>query len=867
MAMNLNAALKIRADVDGQNKIVALNRGLNSLETTAKGVTGAMRGLTGASAGLSGALGTLAPLLSVAGLASMVKGTLDAADRMNDLAQSTGVSVEALSRFNKAAAVSGTDLEGVSKGLVKLNKAMVDAATGGKESAATFAALGVNVRNTDGSLKSADRVMLEVANRFKAMPDGAAKTALALRLFGKSGAELVPLLNMGGDAIDKMSTKMTTAFAKKADEYNDKLAMLGGKVRALGMDLTIALLPALDQITNALTVAVSAFNQMPDPLKATAVGAATLALAWGPLTGLVGGASKAFLVVKGAIEAMRLQMALAAMEGIPALSAAIMSIPGWGWALAGVAALGLLTKALYDNNDTFRTWVDNIGTVVANDFSAAMKNLADETKKGIATASSYFQDLAKAAKEKASYISSVFKVTSQDVGNSGKKTSDMWGNAFKSIGDNARGMYQAIGIAIQKLWAMIPAPLRNILGGSFKQTSASGILQLGQYAQSASQRAVAMGNKPAPSQASTSKSGANGGLSGFTPDLSALGGSSGADKAKAAADKAKQMREALAASRSALEQSKAELAIERELDPVRKIQLEYAEKRRAVMDAASKEMSRALSVEQRANIESTRTNDLDKLKVQEKKDLAEAYKKLGDEAYEAALKQQTWSSAAETTKNVLAGFRDGIGSYLESIGTLREGISSLTQNAFKGLEDAIVSLTTTGKFSFREFALSIVQEVTRMVTRLLILAPILQFIQSLMPGGGIGANFPSGAGLLKVKLPGLAIGANGMVIGQNGLQKFAMGGIVNRPTLFPFANGTGLMGEAGPEAIMPLKRGADGKLGVAGGGGTNITVNVDAKGTSVQGDDGRGGQLARVVAQAVQAELIRQKRPGGLMAA
>jgi lambda family phage tail tape measure protein len=326
------------------------------------------------------------------------------------------------------------------------------------------------------------------------------------------------------------------------------------------------------------------------------------------------------------------------------------------------------------------------------------------------------------------------------------------------------------------------------------------------------------------------------------------------------------------ASRSSLEQSKAELAIERELDPVRKIQLEYAEKRRAVTSAASKELERALSVEQRANIESTRNNDLDKLKVQEKKELAEAYKKLGDEAYEAALKMQTWGSAAEATKGAMAGFSNGISSYLESIGTLGEGISSLTQNTIKGLEDAIVSLTTTGSFSFRQFALSIVEETTRMVTRLLIIAPILQAIQSLIPGGGIGANFPKGAGLLpKGKLFPGGIFANGGAFDRNGLQAFAMGGVVKRPTIFPFANGgagrLGLMGEAGPEAIMPLKRGADGKLGVAGGGGTNVTVNVDAKGTSVQGDGGRSEQLARVVAQAVQAELIKQKRPGGLMAA
>jgi phage-related minor tail protein len=75
------------------------------------------------------------------------------------------------------------------------------------------------------------------------------------------------------------------------------------------------------------------------------------------------------------------------------------------------------------------------------------------------------------------------------------------------------------------------------------------------------------------------------------------------------------------------------------------------------------------------------------------------------------------------------------------------------------------------------------------------------------------------------------------------------------------------MGEAGPEAIMPLKRGSDGRLGVAGGGGTtNVVVNVDATGSSVQGDQGQGAALGRAVASAVQAELIKQKRPGGLLA-
>ena len=113
----------------------------------------------------------------------------------------------------------------------------------------------------------------------------------------------------------------------------------------------------------------------------------------------------------------------------------------------------------------------------------------------------------------------------------------------------------------------------------------------------------------------------------------------------------------------------------------------------------------------------------------------------------------------------------------------------------------------------------------------------------------------------------LNLNANGNVFAQNGIVPFANGGIVDRPMMFPFAKGIGLMGEAGPEAIMPLKRGADGKLGVAGGGGgTSVTVNVDASGSSVQGNNGQSAALGRAIAASVQAELVKQKRPGGLLA-
>lgn len=213
------------------------------------------------------------------------------------------------------------------------------------------------------------------------------------------------------------------------------------------------------------------------------------------------------------------------------------------------------------------------------------------------------------------------------------------------------------------------------------------------------------------------------------------------------------------------------------------------------------------------------------------------------------------------------GIKEGAQQYVESIGTMREATAQLAQTGIKGVEDAIFSLMTTGTANFREFAVSILKDTTRMIIQQLILRTIMQAIGAIGGGGAKGGDsisqFISGATQYKMN-------ANGNVYAQNGIQPFAMGGIVNKPTLFKYADGGagrfGLMGEAGPEAIIPLKRGRDGKLGVAGGGTTSVTVNVDAQGTQVQGDDNRGQQLGRAVAAAVQQELIKQKRPGGLLA-
>lgn len=86
--------------------------------------------------------------------------------------------------------------------------------------------------------------------------------------------------------------------------------------------------------------------------------------------------------------------------------------------------------------------------------------------------------------------------------------------------------------------------------------------------------------------------------------------------------------------------------------------------------------------------------------------------------------------------------------------------------------------------------------------------------------------------------------ANGGSFAQGRVMPFAAGGIVSSPTTFPMRGGTGLMGEAGPEAIMPLARGPDGKLGVRGGGGGAVNVVINIQTPDVAGFDRSQSQIA-----------------------
>ena len=148
---------------------------------------------------------------------------------------------------------------------------------------------------------------------------------------------------------------------------------------------------------------------------------------------------------------------------------------------------------------------------------------------------------------------------------------------------------------------------------------------------------------------------------------------------------------------------------------------------------------------------------------------------------------------------------------------------------------------------------------------MIIKALFFKAITSFIPGLGsfLGLNADGNA----IEGGEVVPSAKGNVFAKNKVVPYAYGGIIDRPTVFPMKNGAGLMGEAGPEGILPLKRGRDGKLGVIaqGGGVGDIIVNVDATGTTVEGDEQNGRELGRMISMAVQSEIVEQQRPGGLL--
>ena len=194
---------------------------------------------------------------AVAGVSLAMRGVLNDADEMAKAAQKFGVPIEELSRLRHAADLSGVSFEGLGTGMRRLSQNMNDAAKGIGESKEAFEQLGISVTDADGSLKSSTAVLNEIAERFAAMPDGAEKTALAMDLMGRSGADLIPLLNAGAqglqsmkDEADALGIVITGETAKAAEQFNDNLTRLNRVFDGLKTVVAAELAPVLADLSD-----------------------------------------------------------------------------------------------------------------------------------------------------------------------------------------------------------------------------------------------------------------------------------------------------------------------------------------------------------------------------------------------------------------------------------------------------------------------------------------------------------------------------------------------------------------------------------------------------------------------------------------
>jgi lambda family phage tail tape measure protein len=164
----------------------------------------------------------------------------------------------------------------------------------------------------------------------------------------------------------------------------------------------------------------------------------------------------------------------------------------------------------------------------------------------------------------------------------------------------------------------------------------------------------------------------------------------------------------------------------------------------------------------------------------------------------------------------------GATNYIQSAGTLSTNVANAITQTFGRLEDSLVQFTQTGKFVFRDFAKAVIEDINRIIIRALIIRPIAQGILSFGGPDAAGGTTSQSAGYLAGNTGGFAKGG----AFNNGVQMFAKGGIVDSMTPFSYGRGKlGVAGEAGPEAILPLKRDGQGNLGVKAAP-SNVVVNV-----------------------------------------
>lgn len=199
----------------------------------------------------AGAVGVVTSIIGIDAAISRTRQNIDVLASLDDAAQKTGSSVEDLSRIQKTAKNFGDDFGAIEQSITRLAKGLGSFDDEGNQAMRALDAIGVSARDSNDQLRTSAEVYIDVAKSLQQYKDGAEKTAVVNALFGKSGADQLPILNNLARGIDDV-TAASAGSAQQADEFNDALARSSAAVDGIFGQLAVDLLPTLLNITGAI---------------------------------------------------------------------------------------------------------------------------------------------------------------------------------------------------------------------------------------------------------------------------------------------------------------------------------------------------------------------------------------------------------------------------------------------------------------------------------------------------------------------------------------------------------------------------------------------------------------------------------------
>ena len=676
-------------------------------------------------------------------LVSEFNKVIDSAAGLKDAAERTGSTVEQMGALSRAAKLTGQDFSAVESGVIRLTKALAGQDDEARGAARALGAIGLSI----GELRNLDpaQAFQLIAQKLSGFEDSAGKTAIALDIFGKNGAQLLPFMKDMAE-LGELNSKTTTEQAYLADEYNKNLIKLTATKNELYKTIGMELLP----VTNAFVKALIDVSNETNGVRASAKDMAadgTLKMFF--MEGARGAA--AMLDVGSLVVRLFTQigesLVVVGKDIKTFAGVAIDILPALATAPFSNERLSEIKKNLAERN----ALVEEANRRMGARFGAGLTPVTDRLEKQFAAMDA--PKVASAAKDSLKGYQSRVPTLLQGADTT-RAANDPLSDAAKSYGSVMTDLSQA-------------------------QTTA---MMSGMELTATQRRLVAVMSSP----------------------------------------EWLKMPEPWRALVAA--QGEAAIAAEQTA-------------------AAQKRLNDLISATPTAKIEAQReTMQFLAKAFEDGKISADQFQ----EAAQAAL--GTLPDLARDSENAFADLQRAI----EGWG--RDSAS------------AIVDFATTGKLSFSGMVNSMIKDLMRMIVYQNITKPLAGAVSGAVPG--LGSLFGGGGTAPPIEFAYLP-NANGGVYQSPSLSAYS-GGVYDSPQMFAFARGAGIFGEAGPEAIMPLQRGRDGKLGVvASGGGGDVTVNVTVAADGSSRNDGSGNlaALGSVIAGAVRAELINQKRPGGLLAA